>query len=144
MVRVREDMTGWIMIDDDFKTKAASMLKLLGFGGYDHIDRNPLNNQKNNFREATKSQQCINRNKFKNNTSGYIGVSWVKRDEKWKAYIQSNGAMIYLGYYSKKENAIIARLQAENKYFGEFAPQKTYLNNIKSISRGNVADDLLR
>lgn len=78
MVRVREDMTGWIMIDDDFETKAA------------------------------------------------------------------NGAMIYLGSYSKKENAIIARLQAENKYFGEFAPQKTYLNNIKSISRGNVADDLLR
>lgn len=113
MVRVREYMTNWIMIDDDFETKAASMSKLFGFGGYDHIDRNPLNNQKSNFRKATKSQQC-------------------------------NGTMIYLGYYSKKEDTIIARLQAENKYFGEFAPQKAYLNNIKSISRGNVADDLLR
>lgn len=31
---------------------------------------------------------------------------------------------IYLGRYSNKEDAIKARLEAEIKYFGEFAPQR--------------------
>ena len=31
---------------------------------------------------------------------------------------------IYLGRYSNKEDAIKARLEAEIKYYGEFAPQR--------------------
>lgn len=101
-----------------------SMIELLGYKGYDHKDRNPLNNRRSNLRKATSSQQCMNRNKFENNTSGFIGVSWRKREEKWCSYIQINKKTISLGYYKDKKDAIIARLKAEKKYYGEFSPQR--------------------
>lgn len=117
-------------INDCF-TGEITMSMLLGFKEYDHIDRNPLNNQKSNFRKATKSQQCMNRSKFTNNTSGFVGVSWRKRDEKWCAYIQIDKKTISLGYYHNKEDAIIARLKAEKEHYGEFAPQRHLFEQYK-------------
>ena len=126
-------------VDDDFKSNEISMAELLGFKEYDHADRNPLNNKKNNFRLATKSQQCMNRSKFKNNTSGIVGVGWRKREQKWCAYIQTDGKTKSLGYYDDKENAIIARLNAEVQYYGEFAPQchlfEQYKINIGGVNQ---------
>ena len=116
---------------DGFETNEISMAGLLGFKLYDHIDRNPLNNIKANFRVATKSQQCINRNKFKNNTSGFTGVSWRKREQKWCAYVQINGKTKSIGYYNSKEDAIKARHVAEEKYYGEFAPNQNYSEQYK-------------
>lgn len=104
--------------------KEVSMAGLLGYSGYDHVDRNPLNNRKSNFRIATKSQQSMNRNRFVNNSSGFIGISWRKREEKWYSYIQVKHNFIQLGYFVNKYDAIIARLRAEQRYFGEFAPQR--------------------
>ena len=116
---------------DNFDADSISMAELLGFKEYDHIDRNPLNNRKSNFRIATKSQQCMNRKKFSNNTSGFVGVGWRKRDQKWCSYIQINGKTKSLGYYKNKEDAIIARLNAEFKYYGEFAPQRDLFKQYK-------------
>ena len=52
-----------------------------------------------------------------NNTSGQKGVCWSKRNKKWKSYITVKGKNIYLGYYADKQDAINARLEAEEKYF---------------------------
>ena len=41
----------------------------------DHIDRNPLNNQISNLRLVTPTENRYNKSKYKNNKSGYIGVS---------------------------------------------------------------------
>ena len=38
---------------------------------------------------------------------------------KWKAYIKINQRTIHLGTFSNKEDAIIARKNAEIKYFGD-------------------------
>ena len=46
---------------------------------YDHIDRNTLNNRKNNLRPATSTENSQNRSKYKNNTSGFTGVIWDKK-----------------------------------------------------------------
>lgn len=43
--------------------------------------------------------------KPKNNTSGYTGVYWIKRDKKWSAQIKHNYRSIHLGYYTNAEDA---------------------------------------
>jgi hypothetical protein len=101
-----------------------SMHILLGYKYYDHIDRNELNNRKCNLRPASNSEQCQNRSKFKNNTSGVTGVHYDKNKNKYIARIQVNNKRIVIGNYDNKYDAIKARLTAEQKYFGEFAPQK--------------------
>lgn len=53
----------------------------------------------------------------KNNTSGVKGLSWDKAREQWSAYIQVQGKRVSLGRYDKKEDAVKARLVAEEKYF---------------------------
>ena len=53
----------------------------------------------------------------KNNTSGKTGVSFNKRTQKWVAYITLKRNQIHLGFFDKKEDAIKARLKAEEEYF---------------------------
>ena len=64
-----------------------------------------------------------NRKLDKRNKSGYTGVRETPCGN-WKAEIYCNGKSIYLGVYKEKEDAIKARKEAEEKYFGEF----TYKN----------------
>ena len=90
---------------------------------YDHINRNPLDNRRVNLRKATHSENMKNQSMHKNNTSGITGVGWQKNMGKWSARIMVDYKMIYLGYFINKEDAIYARLKAEAKYYGEFAPQ---------------------
>lgn len=70
-----------------------------------------------NCRWATKQQQSLNRRKFKNNKSGYIGVSWHKRDRWWEANIR-NGELFYLGRYSTAEEAAYVRDQFALQLYG--------------------------
>ncbi len=53
----------------------------------------------------------------KNNKSGQKGVWWDERRGKWCAYIQIHGKRVFLGRYEKKEDAVNARMVAEEKYF---------------------------
>jgi predicted component of type VI protein secretion system len=96
----------------------------LGYTHHDHADRNELNNRKYNLRPATTQENARNHNRQKNNTSGVIGVGWLVQQNKWRAYIYIDKKHIGLGTFDNKNDAIIARLKAEQKYFGEFAPQK--------------------
>lgn len=52
-----------------------------------------------------------------NNTSGQKGVYWNKTKKRWQSYITIMGKNIYLGRYVDKQDAIDARLEAEEKYF---------------------------
>jgi hypothetical protein len=92
----------------------------------DHINRNKLDNRKENLRPATNALNLQNREKQINNTSGYKGVSWSKVSEKWSSEITSQGERHYLGLFEGKEDA--ARMYNFWSPFvhGEFA----YLNQI--------------
>ncbi len=61
----------------------------------------------------------MNHKLFKNNTSGTSGVVWLKKSNLWRSRIEINNKSITLGYYKNKEDAIKARKEAEEKYFGE-------------------------
>ena len=114
-----------------------SMHILLGYKCYDHIDRNELNNRKCNLRQASNSEQCQNRSKFKNNTSGITGVHYDQKRNKYIARIQINNNRVVVGCYDNKEDAIKARLDAEQEYFGEFAPQKHLYEQYDVIQQNN-------
>lgn len=92
----------------------------------DHADRNTLNNRMNNLRIATAQQNTINSSLAKNNKSGFVGVSTQKsKSRPYVAELMFNRKKVFRESFSNKEDAIIARLQAEIKYFGaEFAPQR--------------------
>ena len=87
----------------------------------DHIDRNGLNNQKNNLRICTNSQNLMNRCKNINNTSGFKGVVYNKLDKKYRAKIYFNSKCISLGCYIDPKDAAKAYNEAALKYHGEFA-----------------------
>lgn len=91
---------------------------------YDHKDRDPMNNRKSNLRKATQEQQSQNRKKTNRNNSGVVGVCYDKKQNYWRVYISINKNQVQLGCFINKEDAIITRLKAEAKYYGEFAPQR--------------------
>lgn len=89
----------------------------------DHINRNGLDNRRENLRYATKSQNLQNRGKTKKNTSGYKGVSWNIGINKWHVFVKTHGTRVNVGYYKHLKEAVIAYNQAAKKYYGEFAYQ---------------------
>lgn|SRR3990167_2229620 len=87
----------------------------------DHINHNTLDNRRENLRIATHSQNMMNRKMQINNTSGFRGVGWKKRDNRWAAYIKVNQKFIHLGHFKEKNEAVKVRDQAALKYHGSFA-----------------------
>jgi hypothetical protein len=87
----------------------------------DHKDGDGLNNQKENLRLATKSQQGFNSKKRKNTSSTYRGVSWSERDKCWRAQIMVNHKYIHLGTFQSEISAAKAYNRAAKEYCGEFA-----------------------
>lgn len=87
----------------------------------DHINHEKYNNQKYNLRIATSSQNNMNASISKNNTSGVTGVYFDKKANKWTAQITINKQTKSLGFFDDFEKAVKTRLQAENKYFGEYS-----------------------
>ena len=82
----------------------------------DHENRNKLDNRRSNLRTADKSLNGINRGKQNNNASGFKGVYWHKKANKWMVDITIKGKYIYLGLYCSIEDAINARKKGEEKY----------------------------
>lgn len=89
----------------------------------DHIHgkESRFDNRKSNLRIATISQNVMNIGLRSNNTSGFTGIDWCKKKEKWRARIRINKKYIYLGEFKNLEDAVEARKNAEIKYFGEFS-----------------------
>lgn len=104
--------------------KNVSMHQILGYYAPDHHNHNKLDNRKENLITCTSQENARNRPRYSNNTSGFIGVGWDKRYNNWRARIHINNKEKCLGHFNNKDDAIKARLQAEFKYYGEFAPQK--------------------
>ena len=82
----------------------------------DHINRNKLDNRRCNLRTVTQSVNAINSGISKTNKSGTKGVYLDGWTGKWRAEIKIHGKKITLGRFSKKEDAIFARKEAELKY----------------------------
>lgn len=115
----------------NFTSKTIAMSRLIMLNGredcndlsinIDHINNNPCDNRKCNLRLATRSTNEMNKRIRINNASGVTGVTWGKCINKWIAQITVNSKTFYLGSFVSKEDAIKARKEAEEKYFGEYS-----------------------
>lgn len=116
---------GYIVIRLDQKDYLAHRLMwLYVYGAFpllsiDHIDRDKTNNKPTNLRLATPKQNSENMFRVKSNTSGFRGVRKEARliSKPWSATITNNYKQIHLGYFATKEEAVQARIEAEDKYF---------------------------
>lgn len=98
------------------------LLKYDGKLDVDHINRNVLDNRKENLRLVTKQQNQMNR-KVK-------GVTYDKRRGKFVAQIMINRKQHYLGSADTFEEAKKIRIEGEKKYFGEYAPIREVMYNV--------------
>lgn len=81
----------------------------------DHINRNKLDNRKENLRSVTRNQNQMNLGLIRSNTSGFKGVGWSKKNQNWVAYIGINYKFKFLGYYQNIQDAVRTRKEYEEK-----------------------------
>ena len=87
----------------------------------DHIKHNTKDNRKCMLRVVSHSENQKNNQLASNNTSGFTGVFYDKRDGFWYARITNNNTVINLCRCRNKDDAIKARKEAEELYFGEYS-----------------------
>jgi hypothetical protein len=85
----------------------------------DHINRNGIDNRKENMRICTRSQNL--QWKRPTGASGYKGVYWCKNKKKWRVQIKVDDKRMSLGSYSNKIDAAKAYDTAAKIAHGEFA-----------------------
>jgi hypothetical protein len=83
--------------------------------GMDHINGDRADNRICNLREATDAENNQNKISERSGTSKYLGVSWSKRDNKWRATIHVNRKQHYLGQFATEEEACAAYCAAKSE-----------------------------
>lgn len=88
----------------------------------DHINGNGLDNRRKNLRVISHRENTLGKKILRSdNKSGFTGISWNKRDRKWRAQIKTLEGSKNLGSFEKKSDAIKARKSAAKKYYGIYA-----------------------
>jgi hypothetical protein len=85
----------------------------------DHINRNKLDNRKENLRFCTQAENARNASIRTDNISGYKGVRF--KANRWEASTKANGKRVYIGRFLTAEEAARAYDQVIKKLHGDFA-----------------------
>src|ERR1035437_424085 len=105
---------------------------------YDHINTNTLDNRKDNLRLSTQTQNCRNRNKPSNNTSGAKGVIWSKRHNYYITNIGVDYKTVLVGNYTCLIEAAEAYNKAAHEIFKEFALPNDHESLKERIANGEI------
>jgi hypothetical protein len=87
----------------------------------DHINGDGLDNRRTNLRIATYPENQWNSKKHIDNVTGYKGVRFQKRINRWEAKITAQGVCYFLGSFDSPEKAYEAYCAKAKELFGEFA-----------------------
>jgi len=103
---------------------------ILGVGGnivVDHINRDKTDNRCENLRIVNPAQNASNKGMQPYNTTGYVGVSYLKHCDKYQARIGKFNRSLTLGMFNTIEQAAAAHDIATLYLNGEF---HGHLNNV--------------
>ena len=120
------DAKGYTSIVIDGKAHKAHILAYLYMTGLypsnqvDHRNGERSDNRWDNLRTCTNTENQWNSRTPSNNTSGVKGVSWNKRERKWRARVAANGKVHYIGAFKELEDAKEAIIHARELLHGEF------------------------
>lgn len=95
----------------------------------DHKDGDGLNNQRENLRQCTRSENNRNHRSRSGLSSRFTGVYFNLKSRKWRANIGFLGGQKYLGSFESEDCAAAAYNFAAKNIFGEFAR----LNDVKPM-----------
>jgi len=106
----------------------------------DHKDRNGLNCQRDNIRVATVQQNCFNTKVHKDSKTGYKGVTYNKKTNKYSAVIFYNKTKYNLGTFLTAYQAMCAYNKKAEELHGEFAGlnMPTIEDQFKCFLRGET------
>ena len=82
----------------------------------DHINGDKADNRLCNLRQATRHENMQNLSVGKANSTGYVGVSFRRRSQRWQAYITLARKRVHLGFFASVELAVSARATAKAKF----------------------------
>jgi len=104
---------GYIRLPIKGKSIYAHKLAILYMTGLypsevDHKNHIRSDNKYLNLREVTSSENMKNKSKYKNNTSGFNGVCFEPKRNKYKAYISVLGKVKNLGRFDTAKEAHVA------------------------------------
>ena len=127
----RLNKRGYVLVDIKGKPQYLHRLLASAYLGdvhckqVDHIDKDKQNNNLDNLRICTRSQNRANSYKRAGaNTSKYKGVSWHKAAKKWHARCYLNNKCYHVGYFLKELDAS----RAYNEYAGRLHGNYAVLN----------------
>jgi hypothetical protein len=119
--------TGYILIRvKNFRVPAHILAWLFITGEWpvedvDHKDTDRANNREMNLRLSGDCGNAQNASRRSDNTSGFKGVTYFRRNRKWGASINCRGSRHFLGLFTIPELAHAARCVAATSLHGEFA-----------------------
>lgn len=87
----------------------------------DHIDRDTLNNRRENLRLLSNRENIIRQTMHRNNTSGYRGVQSYNQGSAYKAVLCSFGTLHFSFCHKTPESAAAAYNWLAVKHHGEHA-----------------------
>ncbi len=118
--------TGYAYVKFDGKSQPMHRILMAALGyvidgmEVDHKNGETLDCRISNMRVVTKKQNSFNVMRPKNNTSGFKGVHWIKKNRRWCAYI-GKCPRVNIGCYGTKEEAARAYNREAKKRYGKFA-----------------------
>lgn len=84
---------------------------------WDHINRDKLDNRRQNLRMVSRRAQERNKGARKDNPSGIRGVSWKRDAQRWYVKIRVDALRVHVGSFQTLPEAIAARTAAEEVYW---------------------------